>query len=45
MTSYKLVSYILVSVPNIVATVNSVITGAFGSILFDFFTITVVVNM
>ena len=35
-TSYKLVSYILVSVPNVVTTVNGVITSAFSSMLFDF---------
>ena len=39
MTTYKLVSAILVSppVPKVVAAVNSVKTGAFGGILFDFF--------
>jgi len=38
-TSYKLVSSILVSPPNlkVVTAVNSVITSAFSSILFDFF--------
>jgi hypothetical protein len=38
-TSYKLVSSILVSPPilEVVAAVNSVITTAFGGILFDFF--------
>jgi hypothetical protein len=38
-TSYKLVSSILVSLPilKVVAAVNSVVTSAFGSILFDFF--------
>jgi hypothetical protein len=38
-TSYKLVSSILVSPPNpkVVAAVNSPITGAFNSILFNFF--------
>jgi len=39
MTSYKLVSSILVLLPNpkVVAAVNSPTTGAFSSILFDFF--------
>jgi len=38
-TSYKLVSSILVSPPilKVVAAVNSVVTTAFGGILFDFF--------
>jgi len=38
-TSYKLLSSILVSPPilEVVAAVNSVITAAFSSILFDFF--------
>jgi hypothetical protein len=38
-TSYKLVSSILVSPPNpkVVAAVNSLATGAFSSILFNFF--------
>jgi hypothetical protein len=38
-TSCKSVSLMLVSplVPKVVATVNSVITGAFSGILFDFF--------
>jgi hypothetical protein len=38
-TSYKLVSSILVLLPNpkVIATVNSLTTGAFSSILFDFF--------
>ena len=39
MTTYKLVSYILISLPNlkVITAVNSVITSAFGSILFNFF--------
>jgi len=39
MTSCELVSSILVSLPNlkVVAAVNSVVTSAFGGILFDFF--------
>ena len=41
MTSYKLVSAILVSSLNldleVVAAVNGVVTGAFSGILFDFF--------
>ena len=39
MTIYKSVSIILISSPNlkVVATVNSVVTSAFSSILFDFF--------
>jgi hypothetical protein len=38
-TTYKLVLAILVSLPdlNVVAAINSVVTSAFGSILFDFF--------
>jgi hypothetical protein len=38
-TNYKLVSTILVSPPilEVIAAINSVITGAFGSTLFDFF--------
>jgi len=38
-TSCESVSYILVLLPNpkVVAAVNSVITGAFGGILFNFF--------
>jgi len=38
-TSCELVSSILVSLPNleVVAAVNSVVIGAFGGILFDFF--------
>jgi len=38
-TSYKSISSILVSPPNlkVVTTVNGVITSAFSSILFDFF--------
>jgi len=38
-TSYKLVSFILVSLPNpkVITTVNGLATGAFSSILFDFF--------
>ena len=39
MTTYKLASAILVSVPNfnVVVAVNSVVTSAFSGILFDFF--------
>jgi hypothetical protein len=38
-TSYKLLLLILVSPPNlkVVAAVNGVVTGAFSSMLFDFF--------
>jgi hypothetical protein len=38
-TIYKLVSVILVSLPNpkVIAAVNSVMTAAFSSILFNFF--------
>jgi hypothetical protein len=38
-TTYKSVSAMLVSLPNpkVVAAVNSVVTTAFGGILFDFF--------
>jgi len=38
-TSYKLVSSILVSLPNlkVITAVNGVITGAFGGMLFNFF--------
>jgi hypothetical protein len=38
-TSYELVSSILVSLPNlkVVAAVNSVVTSAFSGMLFDFF--------
>jgi hypothetical protein len=38
-TSYKLVSSILVSppIPKVVATISSIVTAAFGGILFDFF--------
>jgi hypothetical protein len=46
--SYKLASPILVSlfVPKVVAYINSVVTGAFGGMLFDFInTVTVVVNV
>ena len=48
MINCKLVSAILVSPlnPKVVATVNSIITGALGGILFDFInTITLVVNV
>jgi len=44
-TSYKLVSYILVLVPNVVTAINGIVTSAFSGILFNFSIITKVVNV